>query len=317
TRRCGPRAGSARLRDGAGTRCRPTARGERRSPAARCRSGSSPARRSARRAADAREPRRARRGSVRPAFCRSRSRRRSSRCRAGGSRTRAEDRRRARARRARRASSRAGSRATHVTRSRRTARDDSRAARAHARAPRRPPRRACLRRCRYPSRPISSVGTEPLKAATTGADRARMDLNMTLLRAAEIGASDVHFKAAQPPMLRVDGDIQALDRTEPLGEAELREILDTVTAAVPERRRTFDETGELDLSYTAKDLPRFRVNAFKQRGQTSFAFRLIPRRVPSYDELKLPTGVGRLAREHRGLVLVTGATGSGKSTTLA
>jgi twitching motility protein PilT len=144
-----------------------------------------------------------------------------------------------------------------------------------------------------------------------------MNLNMTLLRAAEIGASDVHFKAAQPPMLRVDGDIRALDGTEPLGEADLRYILDAVTASVPDRRRTFDETGELDLSYTANDLPRFRVNAFRQRGQISFAFRLIPRHVPSYDELRLPTGVGRLAREHRGLVLVTGATGSGKSTTLA
>src|SRR5262249_36228762 len=157
-------------------------------------------------------------------------------------------------------------------------------ARARARAPRRPPRRACPRRCRQPSGSISSAGAETLKAATTRADRARMDLNMTLTRAAEIGASDVHFKAAQPPMLRVDGDIRALDGTEPLGEAELRDILDAITAAVPDRRRTFEETGELDLSYTARDLPRFRVNAFKQRGQTSFAFRLIPRHVPSYDE---------------------------------
>jgi twitching motility protein PilT len=144
-----------------------------------------------------------------------------------------------------------------------------------------------------------------------------MDLNTTLLRAAELGASDAHFKVTKPPMLRIDGDIQALDGTEPLSESDLREILDAVTAAVPDRRRTFEETGELDLSYTAKDLPRFRVNAFKQRGQTSFAFRLIPRNVPSFDDLKLPPGVARLAREHRGLMLVTGATGSGKSTTLA
>jgi twitching motility protein PilT len=144
-----------------------------------------------------------------------------------------------------------------------------------------------------------------------------MDLNTTLLRAAELGASDAHFKVTKPPMLRIDGDIQALDGIEPLSESDLREILDAVTAAVPDRRRTFEETGELDLSYTAKDLPRFRVNAFKQRGQTSFAFRLIPRNVPSFDDLKLPPGVARLAREHRGLMLVTGATGSGKSTTLA
>jgi twitching motility protein PilT len=144
-----------------------------------------------------------------------------------------------------------------------------------------------------------------------------MDLNTTLLRAAELGASDVHFKAYKPPMLRVDGDIHALDGAEPLSETDLRDILDAVTAAVPDRRKTFEETGELDLSYTARELPRFRVNAFKQRGQTSLAFRLIPRNVPSFDDLRLPPGVARLAREHRGLVLVTGATGSGKSTTLA
>jgi twitching motility protein PilT len=144
-----------------------------------------------------------------------------------------------------------------------------------------------------------------------------MDLNTTLMRAAELGASDIHFKFARAPMVRLDGDVQPLDNIEPLSEADLRDILDAVTAAVPDRRRTFDETGELDLSYTAKDLPRFRVNAFKQRGQTSFAFRLIPRNVPSFGDLRLPPGVARLAQEHRGLVLVTGATGSGKSTTLA
>jgi twitching motility protein PilT len=144
-----------------------------------------------------------------------------------------------------------------------------------------------------------------------------MELNTTLLRAAELGASDVHFKLSKPPMVRIDGDIHALDDAAPLGEADLQSILHAVTAAVPERRKTFEETGELDLSYTARELPRFRVNAFKQRGQTSFAFRLIPRNVPSFDDLRLPPGVARLAREHRGLVLVTGATGAGKSTTLA
>src|SRR5437763_6927752 len=140
-----------------------------------------------------------------------------------------------------------------------------------------------------------------------------MELNTVLQRAAALGASDVHFKVATPPMLRMDGDIRQLEGAEPLSPADLHDILDAVTAAVPERRRGFDETGELDLSYTASELPRFRVNAFKQRGQTSFAFRLIPRTVPSFDDLKLPPGVARLAQEHRGLVLVTGATGSGKS----
>src|SRR5262249_61202363 len=113
-----------------------------------------------------------------------------------------------------------------------------------------------------------------------------MDLNTTLMRAAEIGASDVHFKAAQPPMLRVDGDIQALDGIEALGEAELRDILDTVTAAVPDRRRTFEETGVVAPSYTAKDPPRFRAHALKQRGKASFAVRLLPPRLPPHARLQ-------------------------------
>jgi twitching motility protein PilT len=144
-----------------------------------------------------------------------------------------------------------------------------------------------------------------------------MDLNTTLLRAAELGASDVHFKQAKPPMLRLDGDIRPLPGAGPLSAADLESILDAVTAPVPGHRATFEQTGELDFSYQAPELPRFRVNAFRQRGQMSFAFRLIPRSVPSFEELRLPPGVVRLAEEHRGLVLVTGATGAGKSTTLA
>jgi len=144
-----------------------------------------------------------------------------------------------------------------------------------------------------------------------------MDLNVTLLRAAELGASDVHFKQAKPPLVRLDGDIQELPEAEPLSAADLQSILDAVTAPVPERKSAFLQTGELDFSYQAPQLPRFRVNAFRQRGQTSFAFRLIPRTVPSFEDLRLPPGIERLAGEHRGLVLVTGATGSGKSTTLA
>jgi twitching motility protein PilT len=144
-----------------------------------------------------------------------------------------------------------------------------------------------------------------------------VDLNAVLLRVSELGASDVHFKLGKPPMLRRDGAIEELPGMDPLAEADLETVIATVTAAVPERRSAFDATGELDISYQADMLPRFRVNAFKQRGHTSLAFRLIPRKVPSFEDLRLPPGVGRLAEEHRGLVLVTGATGSGKSTTLA
>jgi twitching motility protein PilT len=144
-----------------------------------------------------------------------------------------------------------------------------------------------------------------------------MDLNAILLRVSELGASDVHFKFAKPPMLRRDGAIDELPGMEALTEDDLQDILATVTASMPERLADFEASGELDLSYQAEMLPRFRVNAFKQRGHTSLAFRLIPRKVPSFGDLRLPAGVARLAEERRGLVLVTGATGSGKSTTLA
>jgi twitching motility protein PilT len=90
-----------------------------------------------------------------------------------------------------------------------------------------------------------------------------------------------------------------------------------VTELAPAKLQTFHETGELDIAYASDDLPRFRVNGFRQRGSISFAFRVIPKHVPSFGDLRLPKGVARLAEEHRGLVLVTGATGSGKTTTLA
>ena len=102
-----------------------------------------------------------------------------------------------------------------------------------------------------------------------------------------------------------------------LDDAELEAVLAHVTADVPERREQFDATGELDLAYTHAELPRFRVNGFRQRGSISFAFRVIPDRIPRLRRAHLPPGVGRLAAEQRGLVLVTGATGSGKTTTLA
>jgi len=144
-----------------------------------------------------------------------------------------------------------------------------------------------------------------------------MDLNTLLRRAVELGASDVHLKIGKPPMLRRDGELEAMPDTPELGDAELAAVLEKVTEVAPQRFALFHESGDLDIAYTAEGLPRFRVNAFRQRGAISFAFRVIPRDVPSFEQLSMPPGVGRLAEEHRGLVLVTGATGSGKTTTLA
>ncbi|MGH3003614.1 MAG: type IV pilus twitching motility protein PilT [Gaiellaceae bacterium] len=144
-----------------------------------------------------------------------------------------------------------------------------------------------------------------------------MDLNSLLLRAVEEGASDIHLKRGKPPMARIDGSIAPLADLEPLGDADLEDALNTVTSTSPERLEGFRETNELDIAYQSELLPRFRVNVFRQRGAISLAFRAIPRAVPSLDDLGMPPGVQRLAEEHHGLVLVTGATGAGKSTTLA
>jgi len=144
-----------------------------------------------------------------------------------------------------------------------------------------------------------------------------MDLNGLLRRAVELGASDIHLKLGQPPVLRRDGDLGPLEEHPPLDEAALASALQTVGARSPEKLQHFHDAGDLDIAYQDEDLPRFRVNAYRQRSATSFAFRVIPKTVPSFEQLNLPPGVQKLAEEHRGLILVTGATGSGKTTTLA
>src|SRR5438094_6165289 len=144
-----------------------------------------------------------------------------------------------------------------------------------------------------------------------------VDLNAVLARAVELGASDVDLKVAQPPVLRRDGELGVLPDHPPLTELDLEAALGVVTDLAPAKLQAFHETGELDIAYTSNELPRFRVNGYRQRGSISFAFRVIPKNVPGFEELRLPKGVARLAEEHRGLVLCTGATGSGKTTTLA
>ena len=144
-----------------------------------------------------------------------------------------------------------------------------------------------------------------------------MNLQEVLATAVQRGASDVHLKVGQPPVLRVDGDLTPMAGHEALTTEALEEVLDVIGANSPRRIVAFHESGELDTAYQAPSLPRFRVNAFRQRGDISFAFRIIPAQVPTFASLGLPPGVEKLAEERRGLVLVTGATGSGKTTTLA
>ncbi len=144
-----------------------------------------------------------------------------------------------------------------------------------------------------------------------------MELVSLLEQVVASGASDVHLKLGQPPVIRMDGELEPLPDHQPLGEGDLDDVLEAITAISPRRRESFEETGDLDIAFSHPTLPRFRVNGFRQRGAISFAFRVIPSEIPSFDQLHLPPGVRRLAGEHRGLILVTGATGSGKTTTLA
>jgi twitching motility protein PilT len=142
-----------------------------------------------------------------------------------------------------------------------------------------------------------------------------VDLNALLQRAVEAGASDIHFKPGRPPVLRRDGSLGDMEKTDALTPWDMEEIL--MTVARPDQVDAFKATGDLDLAYQAGGLPRFRVNVFRQRQEMGFAFRVISSLIPSFLELGLPPGVERLSSEPRGLILVTGATGSGKTTTLA
>ena len=143
-----------------------------------------------------------------------------------------------------------------------------------------------------------------------------MDLNTLLARVIEIGSSDLHLKDSSVPIARVDGDLQEIDDRVMAGE-DLEGVLQQITEHTPAKREAFLATGELDSAYVAETIGRFRVNGFRQRGAISFAFRYVPRVVPSFRKLGLPDGLDSIAEERRGLVLITGATGAGKSTTLA
>ena len=143
-----------------------------------------------------------------------------------------------------------------------------------------------------------------------------MDVNRLLERVIELGGSDLHLKVASPAMARIDGELVPI-KERLLTENDLETLVSLVTELTPAKREGFYTHGELDTAYMVDGVGRFRVNGYRQRGAISFAFRFIPKEIPSFEKLGLPDGVARLAEEHRGLILVTGATGSGKSTTLA
>ncbi|MBH0156856.1 type IV pilus twitching motility protein PilT [Fictibacillus sp. 5RED26] len=135
------------------------------------------------------------------------------------------------------------------------------------------------------------------------------------LRAAfQLKASDVHLSVGMPPVFRINGGLKRYG-----SEALRPEDTEQISQLVIDEKYygDFEEAGEIDISYGIQGLSRFRVNAYRQRSCVSLAFRIIPTSIPSMEDLMLPESVRKMAGKHQGLVLVTGPTGSGKSTTLA
>jgi twitching motility protein PilT len=142
------------------------------------------------------------------------------------------------------------------------------------------------------------------------------DIDAALRYVIEREGSDLHVKVPSPPVARVHGDLVPVEGADPLGPDDTQAALDHILHD-EERRQEFEEGGEADFSYEIPGLSRFRVNAFRQRGHVSIVCRAIPYQVRTIDDLGLPPVVRKLAEEPRGIILLTGTTGSGKSTTLA
>src|SRR6266480_4491318 len=142
-----------------------------------------------------------------------------------------------------------------------------------------------------------------------------MHIDDLLRIAMERKASDLHLKVGNYPHIRIDGELVPLT-DQPRISAE--DMLNMAFSMMSNRQKQkFKETAELDMAYGVAGLGRFRVNVFQQRGNVGLVLRVIPTKIRTTEELNLPAVISRICEEQRGLVLVTGTTGSGKSTTLA
>ena len=157
----------------------------------------------------------------------------------------------------------------------------------------------------------TQLANKRVKARNNGALKIEELLKLVI----EKGASDLHLTVPSSPILRVDGALIPLVDIHPLSPDDVEAIFNQV--ASPEQKETFKREHELDIAFSIAGVGRFRVNAMKQRGSTSLAFRLVPYDIPTIDELGLPPICKELILKPRGLILITGPSGSGKSTTLA
>lgn len=142
-----------------------------------------------------------------------------------------------------------------------------------------------------------------------------MDINDVLKQAVEMSASDVHIKIGLPPVIRRFGALIPLRDRERLTNDDISSMAYSLMNQYQQAK--FDTTNEIDLAYGLSGVARFRVNCFRQRGSYGMVFRIVPTDPPALDELHLPEVIKKISLERKGLILVTGTTGSGKSTTLA
>lgn len=140
-------------------------------------------------------------------------------------------------------------------------------------------------------------------------------LSELLKRMVDSGGSDLHLTTNSPPRIRVHGELKPMEDIPPLGPVETKQLAYSVLTDAQKHR--FEENLELDFSFGIKNIARFRANLFNQRGATAAVFRLIPFEIKTFEQLKLPPVLRKLCEKPRGLILVTGPTGSGKTTTLA
>lgn len=143
-----------------------------------------------------------------------------------------------------------------------------------------------------------------------------MELNDILIQTIQRGASDVHLKHGIRPIIRRHGELEVLSKE---AERMTGEKIESMAHSImsPQQREIFNRTHEMDMGYGVAGLGRFRVNIFKQRGTVRIVIRSIPVEVPSFNQLNLPPKIEQISNYERGLILVTGVTGSGKSTTMA
>jgi twitching motility protein PilT len=142
-----------------------------------------------------------------------------------------------------------------------------------------------------------------------------MEINDLLKKAHALDASDLHIKVGSPPILRIYGELTPLTSESKVSHEEATRM--ALSVMTPGQTEIFKKKSDLDLAYSVPGLGRFRCNVFMQRGTVGLVFRVIPTRIPTIDELNLPEVIKKISMEQRGLILVTGTTGSGKSTTLA